>query len=65
MQDLACKTGALSLELHPNLFCFSYFWDRVLCFIPQASLDSDPPIWASHVGGDDRHAPSCQVFFIG
>jgi hypothetical protein len=36
----------------PSSFHFSYFSDKVLCFLPRVALDGVPPTYASHVARD-------------
>jgi hypothetical protein len=38
-----------------------YFWDRISIFAI-ASLDHDPPIYASCSNWDDSHTPPCSAF---
>jgi hypothetical protein len=42
-----CSTSVTS----PTPFCFSYFSDRVLCFLPGPTLDCNPPTYASCAAG--------------
>jgi hypothetical protein len=41
---LLCST--LSLCQYNSMFCFSYFSDKVLCFLPRLALNYNPPIFA-------------------
>jgi hypothetical protein len=44
-QDLVLTRQAFYYLKHiPSPFCFSYFSDRVLHFLPKPALDQDPPV---------------------
>jgi hypothetical protein len=39
------------LDHTPSPFCFSYFLDRVSCFLCRLALDHDPPTYAFCIAG--------------
>jgi hypothetical protein len=52
LRTLNLQAGTLPLNCSASPFCVAYFCTRVL-FYPQASLDLDPPAYASPLSDDD------------